>query len=76
MEQLAEVALPVLLLRGRDLLGHQLVVDRALDVAEDAERRLAVRAVRDPRERERIRRVGGVLVMRDAELRDDLALLR
>src|SRR4051794_34107884 len=66
VEQLAEIALAALLLRGRDLAGHQLVVDRALHVAEDAEGHLAVRPLGDARKGERVGRVGRMLVVRDA----------
>ena len=56
----------------RELLGHQLVVDRALDVAEDADRRRAVRRVREPRQREREARRLVVLVV-DEQRRPRLA---
>ena len=53
VQQLAEVALALLLARACELFVHQSVVDRALDVAEDADRRRAVRRVREPRQRVR-----------------------
>ena len=56
VQQRREIALAALLGRRRDLLGHQLVVDRAAHVAEDADRRAAVRLLRHARERERERR--------------------
>src|SRR6266480_1809456 len=57
VEQLGEVALPPLLLGDLQLLGHQVVVDRALDVAEDPDRGAAVRRLRHARQRERQRRL-------------------
>ena len=63
MEELAEIPGAALLLRRRDLLAHQPVVYRALDVAEDADRRRALRRVRDPGEREREARLLVVLVV-------------
>src|SRR5262249_38798293 len=63
VEELAQVAFALLLLCRRDLLGHQLVVDRTFDVAEDADRSRALRRVRDAREREGQRRCNMVLVV-------------
>jgi hypothetical protein len=45
-----------------ELVGHLLVVDRARDVAEHPERRRTHRAEREPRHRERDRRLGMVRV--------------
>ena len=67
MEQLAEVAFALLLTRARELLVQQAVVDRPLDVAEDADRRRAVRGVREPGQRVRERGRLGMLVV-DEEL--------
>src|SRR5205085_703371 len=56
VEERGEVALPLLLLGDLQLLRHQVVVNRALDVAEEADRRAAVRLLRHPRQRKRERR--------------------
>src|SRR5438874_12749748 len=53
MEQRLEVALAARALGGLELLRHQLVVDRALHVPEDPDRRRADRRPRQPRQRER-----------------------
>src|SRR5213596_3484199 len=70
-----EVALAALLDRVGELLCHQVVVRRALDVAEHPERQLAVLVERHPRQRERLRRVLRVLVVDEAELLDRLPVL-
>ena len=63
MKKRLQVALPALGLRRFELLGHQLVVHRPLDVSEDPDRRRPVRRVRDPRQRERQGSVRLVLVV-------------
>ncbi len=50
----------------------QLVVGRPIDVAEDADRRGADRAEREPRQRERERRLGMVLVVDEQRLLADV----
>src|SRR6266540_6714365 len=70
-----EVALAALLDRCVDLLCHQLVVARSLDVAEHAQRQLAVLGERHPRDRERLRRVEDVLVVDEAEAVEFLLVL-
>src|SRR5262245_49830059 len=63
MEEFAELPCRPLLLRGSDLLAHQLVVEGPLDIAEDADRGRALWRVRDPRECEREARGLVVLVV-------------
>ena len=72
MEERLQVALAALGLRRLELLGHELVVDRALDVPEDPDRRRAVRGVRDPREREREARLLVVLVVDEQRVLTDV----
>ena len=52
MEKRFEVALAALLTRCLELLAHQIVVDRLLDGAKDAERHGAVRLPGDARQGE------------------------
>ena len=61
-EQAREVAF-ALLSCGIELLCHELVVDRALDVPENADRGRTRRATREPAERERRARLGMVCVV-------------
>src|SRR4051794_4894401 len=51
LEQTLEVALALVGARPLELLFHLAVVDRSLDVAEDADRGRAVRRVREPGDR-------------------------
>src|SRR5947208_13303019 len=53
VQERLEVALAARALGSLELLRHQLVVDRALHVPEDADRRRADRRPRQPRQRER-----------------------
>src|SRR5437588_8390448 len=65
VQQLLEVALAARADGGPDLLRHLLVVDRAVDVAEDADRDGADRRPGQPRQRERKARLGVVRVVDD-----------
>ena len=63
MEKRFEVALAVLLTRCLELLAHQVVVDRLLDGAKDAERHGAVRLPGDARQGEGEARLAVVRVV-------------
>src|SRR5438874_1039092 len=71
-QQDGEIAFPPLLDRLRDLLGHQVVVDRLLDVAEDADRRDADLLQHHTAEREGEAGLGGVLVVNEQRVLADL----
>src|SRR3954452_24842327 len=78
VEQRLEISGALLLHRGGELGVHAFVVARAIDVAEDADRRGADRVLREPRERERevrlvgVRRVHEQRVLADLRDLDDL----
>ena len=61
-----EISVAPLLDRLRDLLGHQIVVDRMLDVAEDTERGNTELVERQARQREGKARLRMVLVVDEA----------
>src|SRR5262245_63907024 len=75
VEQRLQIPGAPLLDRPLELLLHQLVVDGPLHIPEHAERNLAVRLPGDAGEREGVRGILGPLVVHEAGVADERAVL-